>query len=272
MLHNAGFPPDPIPEFWSPVFPCPTNLMRSPPESFGCQKVIFEGLCNVTLINPIGAKYVYSDLSMITLMYVVGSLAKEFNYVSVNELRKNCYNSSNTVENYQCYFEAYLDKYIFQALKMKNTGFLPYESRWSDCAPTWNITGDYRVGVIQGQVSDGNAFVMGGISGHAGIFSNLEDTYNFMIRQMYPPAEPDLFGLNATTLAFFHKEYNHSQSSRALGWNTNDPTVFDYGSYFPLFEFFLNFFFSNRLGIGLWKSPFTTNLYAYWLYWNTHVW
>eukprot|EP01092_Planopodium_desertum_P015796 TRINITY_DN852_c0_g3_i1.p1 TRINITY_DN852_c0_g3~~TRINITY_DN852_c0_g3_i1.p1 ORF type:complete len:132 (-),score=5.66 TRINITY_DN852_c0_g3_i1:529-924(-) len=35
--------------------------------------------------------------------------------------------------------------------------------------------------------------------------------------------------LNSTTTTFFTTEYNHSQSSRALGWNTNDPTVFDQG-------------------------------------------
>ena len=46
---------------------------------------------------------------------------------------------------------------------------------------------------------------------------------------MYPPASNDSFGLNKITLDFFQTEYNHSQSSRALGWNTNDPTVFDYG-------------------------------------------
>ena len=112
---------------------------------------------------------------------------------------------------------------------MTKTGFLPPENEWRDCAPAWNITSYYRQGVIQGQVSDGNAYVLGGIAGHAGIFSTLDDTYNFMIRQMYPPSQPDLFALNSTTLNLFHKEYNHSQSSRALGWNTNDPTVFDYG-------------------------------------------
>lgn len=32
--------------------------------------------------------------------------------------------------------------------------------------------------------------------------------------------------INSTTSDFFTTEYNHSQSSRALGWNTNDPTVY----------------------------------------------
>ncbi len=31
--------------------------------------------------------------------------------------------------------------------------------------------------------------------------------------------------LNATTVRFFTREFNHSQSSRALGWTTNDQTV-----------------------------------------------
>jgi len=81
--------------------------------------------------------------------------------------------------------------------------------------------------VIQGTVSDGNAFAMGGIAGHAGIFSNVDDLYVLMNRYMF--ASPDDPILNSTTTDFFTKEYNHSQSSRALGWNTNDPTVFDYG-------------------------------------------
>ena len=70
---------------------------------------------------------------------------------------------------------------------------------------------------------------MGGLSGHAGLFSTVDDAFNFMKRQFYVPQGNDAFQLNKTTLELFQKEYNHSQSSRALGWNTNDPTVFDEG-------------------------------------------
>lgn len=39
LLHNAGFPPDPHPEFWSPQFACPATMknLLHPAEDFSCQ-------------------------------------------------------------------------------------------------------------------------------------------------------------------------------------------------------------------------------------------
>jgi len=59
-------------------------------------------------------------------------------------------------------------------------------------------------------------------------FSNVDDLYNLL--KLYLFAEPNSPFLNTTTVDFFIKEYNHSQSSRALGWNTNDHTVSDQGT------------------------------------------
>ncbi len=95
---------------------------------------------------------------------------------------------------------------------------------------------------------------MGGIAGHAGLFSNVIDTFTLLYTIMYQQETIGL--LNATTVSLFTKEYNHSQSSRALGyadflftslwiqlliwvynknrWNTNDPTVVDEGIIFHL--------------------------------------
>ena len=47
-------------------------------------------LLNQTLINPVGAVYVYSDLSFITLQYVVGTLAKNLGYVTEDQLLPAC--------------------------------------------------------------------------------------------------------------------------------------------------------------------------------------
>lgn len=69
---------------------------------------------------------------------------------------------------------------------------------------------------------------MGGIAGHAGLFSRADEVLRLMELWMFPNKYPGVF-LNTTTTSLFTKEYNHSQSSRALGWNTNDPTVFDEG-------------------------------------------
>merc|ERR1712146_692635 len=67
---------------------------------------------------------------------------------------------------------------------------------------------------------------MGGIAGHAGLFSTVPDLFLFMNAMMFQKPSPLL---NHTTLQLFTTEWNHTQSSRALGWNTNDPDAYDYG-------------------------------------------
>lgn len=109
---------------------------------------------------------------------------------------------------------------------MVHTGFLPALDKWPSCAPTENDT-DYRHEVMQGQVHDENSYALGGIAGHAGVFSTAPDLFILMNRLMFAQENDDY--LNKTTVKLFTTEYNHTQSSRALGWNTNDPTVYDEG-------------------------------------------
>lgn len=227
LLHNAGLPPDPNPNYWDPVFGCPETSHHYPEENFSCQKKIYESVLAQKLQYPIGTQYLYSDLSMITLMFVVGRLARDFKYIEPADLLPSCDISQNFPATDQCYFEAYVRKYVFEKLDMTSSGFLPARSEWDQCAPTENDT-SYLNRVIQGQVSDGNAYALGGIAGHAGLFSNVKDLYKMMRQMMFPREKDDSF-LNATTIRYFTKEYNHTQSSRALGWNTNDPDSYDYG-------------------------------------------
>ncbi len=47
-------------------------------------------LLNQTLVNPVGSVYVYSDLSFITLQFVVGGLARDLGYVSPSDFLPMC--------------------------------------------------------------------------------------------------------------------------------------------------------------------------------------
>jgi CubicO group peptidase (beta-lactamase class C family) len=235
LLHNAGYPPDPTPFwYWYKQFDCPQTKDFHPPEDFSCRQKILESLFTQKLVNPIGAKYVYSDLSFITLMWAAGAVVRDNNLVKPEALLPDCVKAhtslNGTVEEsvIQCYYEAFVRTEVFEPLKMVQTGYLPPERVWPTAAPCENDT-IYKHGTWQGQVSDRNAFSMGGISGHAGLFSRVPDLIPFMQRYMHPASYHDHKFLNETTVKLFIKEYNHSQSSRALGWNTNDPTVFDYG-------------------------------------------
>ncbi len=107
LLHNAGFPPDPDPEYWSPKFGCPATSEYHPPEVFGCRSRIFPALLNQTLDHPPGTVFVYSDLSMITMMFVLGTLSRDLGYTHNADLRADCALGA-AVGIEQCHYEAYV--------------------------------------------------------------------------------------------------------------------------------------------------------------------
>lgn len=73
-----------------PAFGCPESLKYNPAMVFDCMPRIFDALMAQNISNPVGSVFLYSDLSMITLMYVVGKLAKELGYVAIDDIRSNC--------------------------------------------------------------------------------------------------------------------------------------------------------------------------------------
>jgi len=221
LLHNAGYPPDPVPGYSSTKFPCQQNKNYHPKEVFDCQTKIYQSVMQQTLINPVGAVYIYSDLSMITAMYLVGKLAKFNHYVQSEDILKGC--PIGRHGDQPCYFEAFVRKFVLNKVGMNSSGFLPNKTNWFKIPPTWNDT-YYRHEIIQGYVSDENAYALGGISGHAGFFSTTGDLHKFLHLLMFAPESSTNF-VNKKTVQYFIKEYNHTQSSRALGWDTNDYTM-----------------------------------------------
>lgn len=65
--------------------------------------------------------------------------------------------------------EILAQKRIFAPLEMNNTIFNPSRELHGRIAPTGNDS-PLREGLIKGEPHDDNAFVMGGIAGHAGLF------------------------------------------------------------------------------------------------------
>ena len=102
--------------------------------------------CNLTLKTPPGAQFVYSDIGFILLGEVVRR-------VSGQDLA------------------AFSSAAIFAPLGMRETGFLPGDALKLRAAPT-----EQRDGVfMQGVVHDPLAYLLGGIAGHAGLFSTADD-------------------------------------------------------------------------------------------------
>jgi CubicO group peptidase (beta-lactamase class C family) len=134
--------------------------------------------------------------------------------------------------------DRYLQIHLFRPLGMRDTRYLPPASWRSRIAPTEMDT-VYRHRLIVGEVHDENAASMGGISGHAGLFSTAPDLARFaqlMLRTLRGErssrrtrmrtrrgvAEVHMPGgfVDSATVAMFTQVQNRSLSSRALGWDT----------------------------------------------------
>ena len=79
------------------------------------------------------------------------------------------------------------DNYFYKPLKMKSTFFNPPSNFKKLIAPTEDDK-YFRNKLLKGDVHDENAYIMGGVSGHAGLFSNAEDISSYskmMINQGY---------------------------------------------------------------------------------------
>jgi len=112
--------------------------------------------------------------------------------------------------------DSFCAREIFSALGMKSTFFCPAARLRNTIPPTVDDQ-DFRRRVIQGEVHDENASVMGGISGHAGVFSNTADLMKFSAsilghgRQLFRPE---------TVASFTRRQASPPGTSRALGWDT----------------------------------------------------
>src|SRR5581483_10143727 len=112
---------------------------------------------------------------------------------------------------------------IFHPLEMSATGFNPHHYLAEEIPPTENDS-TFRNRMIQGEVQDENAWVLGGVAGHAGLFSNVPDLLRLAeeilrpLRNCEPAPANSLF--DAATVDLFAERQKPDGSSRALGWDT----------------------------------------------------
>ncbi|MGY3717656.1 serine hydrolase domain-containing protein [Sutcliffiella cohnii] len=112
---------------------------------------IFERICKEELVFQPGRKVIYSDLGFITLYKIVEKISGEK-------------------------FDVFLKREIFEPLQMLETGFNPTFEPERFASTEYNEgLNNYKHGIVH----DENAEAMGGISGHAGLFSSISDLSNF---------------------------------------------------------------------------------------------
>jgi CubicO group peptidase (beta-lactamase class C family) len=109
---------------------------------------------------------------------------------------------------------------IFEPLGLTATCFNP-PPEVSGLIPPSEMDPTFRHRRIQGEVQDENAWMLGGATGHAGVFSNVPDLLRFaqeILAADTNSADARIF--NAATIELFAKRQGPPDSSRALGWDT----------------------------------------------------
>ena len=171
---------------------------------------------------PPGSRFLYSDINFV----ILGALVER---VSGQPL------------------EAYCEKHIFAPLAMKHTRYLPPASWRPKIAPTQY---DEDEKMLRGVVHDPTARRMGGVAGHAGLFSTADDLSKFsqallsgssvlpflVVEKMSTPQQPP----TATVL-------------RGLGWDIDSPFSTNRGDLLPVGSFGHTGF----TGTSIWIDPVT---------------
>jgi beta-glucosidase-like glycosyl hydrolase/CubicO group peptidase (beta-lactamase class C family) len=181
-------------------------------------------ICREPLEYAPGTKTVYSDLGFILL----GEILERATGKTLDQLAH---------------------EQIFAPLDMTSTMFQPPKNLLSRIAPTENDT-TYRKRPLQGEVHDENAFAMGGVAGHAGLFTTAGDLAAFC--QML--LNGGIYGhhrlLTRATISQFTAAQSPADNARTLGWMTPTPNSSS-GRYFSPHTFgHLGF-----TGTSIWIDP-----------------
>jgi serine-type D-Ala-D-Ala carboxypeptidase len=168
--------------------PTPGLMYEKASNKAGILKQIYA----VNLASPPGAKFVYRDPNFILL----GDAVERVSGKPLNE---------------------FLQAHVFRPLGMSSTGYNPPASRIERIAPT-EMQGRR---VVHGHVHDENCYVMGGVCGHAGLFSTAHDLAVYAQMLLNGGAYGHKRILKASTVDLFMKRQDLPPgSSRALGWDT----------------------------------------------------
>lgn len=177
-------------------------------------------------IFPPGSRFLYSDINFITL----GALVEQVSGTTLDE---------------------YCEKNVFKPLKMTHTRFLPPASWRPKIAPTQYSDEDNKM--LRGIVHDPTARRMGGVAGHAGLFSTADDLSKF--------AEALLTGSTVLPPLVVEKMTTPQQPPtaqvlRGFGWDIDSPFSTNRGDLLPVGSFGHTGF----TGTSLWIDP-TTRTY-----------
>jgi uncharacterized protein YbbC (DUF1343 family) len=201
------------------------------------QEGAIQRACAEKLLTPPGTAFRYSDINF----FVLGEVVQR---VSGRRL------------------EDFVAKEIYQPLKMADTGYLPPKSRLARIAPTERSGGE----MLRGVVHDPTARRMGGVAGHAGVFTTAADLARFA-RMMLHGGELEgvrIFKPETVKLMTSVQSPPGIEARRGLGWDIDSGYSRPRGRLFPIGSYGHTGF----TGTCLWIDPFSE---TFWIFLSNRV-
>lgn len=138
-----------------------------------------------------GTRFAYTDVGFILL----GDIVKRITGESVHEFSQ---------------------KNIFQPLGMQETGYLPADKLKQRAATTQERDGHW----MQGEVHDPRSYRLGGVAGHAGLFSTAEDLAVYAQMMLNQGSYKGAQVLKPETIDIMTRGYPVVDDIRGLGWDS----------------------------------------------------
>ena len=166
------------------------------------------------LLAPSGTKHLYSDLGFILLGEAVERLGGRP-------------------------LDGFCREEIFEPMGLSSTFFVDLSRRSAESRQSAGRTiaateeCPWRGRILCGEVHDDNAHAMGGVAGHAGLFSSASDMHRFIrfLGRCLNGDETD-FLPEAVVREFLEAERNVPGQTHVLGWDTPSPEGSSSGRYF----------------------------------------
>jgi uncharacterized protein YbbC (DUF1343 family) len=185
-----------------------------------------ERICQLKLTARPGEKFIYSDVNFIVLGEIVGRVGG-------------------------MPLDAFAHMFVFEPLGMRHTGFKPPPAVRANCAPTQEREGHW----MRGEVHDPRAYALGGVAGHAGLFSTAADV--LLYARMILDGGKAVTGrqvLKPETVKLMTTPRPVPGGKRALGWDVDTSYSKNRGDLFPRGTTFGHTGFT---GTSLWIDPAT---------------
>ncbi|TWT29908.1 exo-beta-N-acetylmuramidase NamZ domain-containing protein [Blastopirellula retiformator] len=150
----------------------------------------YEKICDLKLLSPAGDKFRYSDVGFLVLGEIVAR-------VSGKPL------------------DQYAKESIFEPLGMQQSGYNPSPELCEKAVTTEEVDGQW----LKGTVHDPRARAMGGVAGHAGLFSTADDIAIYAQAMLDARIGGENTVLNPQTLARMTSPHDAVGNNRGLGWD-----------------------------------------------------